>query len=71
MSMTTIVKKDVKKFMRGLRRYYDDVWRLPKSQYLKEPDFVVIDPKTGKKVKVSFVSLDDGEVVSVVYDDIS
>jgi len=70
-SMTTIVKRDVKRFVKELRRYYDDVWKMPKSQYLSKPDFVVVDPKTGKKLKVSFVSLDDGETVSVVYDDIS
>lgn len=44
---------------------------MPSSQYLASPDFVVVDPKTGKKTKVSFVSLDDGEVVGVVYDDLS
>lgn len=69
--MTTVVKRDVKKFMKEIKHYYDDVWKLPQSPYLKKPDFVVVDPRTGKKVKVSFVSMDDGEVVSVVYDELS
>jgi len=30
----------------------------------------VVDPRSGKKTKVSFVSLDDGEVVGVVYDEL-
>lgn len=69
--MTTIVRKDVKRFVKELRIYYDDVWKMPASNYLSKPDFVVVDPKTGKKLRVSFVSLDDGETVSVVYDDVS
>ena len=70
-SMPTMIKKDLRKFMKELKLHYDDVWRVPSSEYLKNPDFVVVDPKTGKKMRVSFVSLDDGEVVSVVYDDLS
>jgi len=69
--MPTMIKKDLKKFMKELKRHYDDVWHVPSSEYLKKPDFVIVDPKTGKKIKVSFVSLDDGEVVSVVYDELS
>ncbi len=69
--MTTVVRKDVKKFFESLKKHYGDVWHLPRSEYLKKPDFVVVDPKTGKKLKISFVSLDDGEVVGVVYDELS
>ncbi|GEM_PF-722287 len=69
--MATIVKKDINKFVKELKMHYSDVWRMPKSEYLKKPDFVVIDPKSGKKIKVSYVSLDDGEVISVVYDELS
>ncbi|WP_297500479.1 hypothetical protein [Thermococcus sp.] len=66
--MSTILKRDPEKFLRELRVHYSDVWRVPTSKYLLKPDFIVIDPKSGKKTKVSFVSLDDGEVVGVVYD---
>ncbi len=69
--MATIVKKDINKFVRELKMHYNDVWKIPKSEYLKKPDFVVVDPKSGKKIKVSYVSLDDGEIISVVYDDLS
>ncbi|WP_297470370.1 hypothetical protein [Thermococcus sp.] len=67
--MSTIIKRDPKKFLREMSVHYGDVWRMPSSKYLLRPDFVVVDPKTGKKTKVSFVSLDDGEVVGVVYDE--
>ncbi len=56
--------------MRELRVHYGDVWKMPSSRYLSKPDFIVVDPRTGKKTKVSFVSLDDGEVVGVVYDEL-
>lgn len=69
--MTTVIKKDPSLFLKELREYYDDVWKLPQSQYLEKPDFLVVDQRTGKKAKVSFVVLDDGETVSVVYDDMS
>ncbi|NJE03581.1 hypothetical protein [Thermococcus sp. MV11] len=68
--MTTVIKKDTKRFLRELKTHYGDVWRIPRSNYLSKPDFVVIDPKSGRKTKVSFVSLDDGQVVGVVYDDL-
>ncbi|NJE54868.1 hypothetical protein [Thermococcus sp. 21S9] len=68
--MATVIKRDPSKFLREMKTHYGDVWRMPSSRYLLQPDFVVVDPKTGKKTKVSFVSLDDGEVVGVVYDDL-
>jgi len=68
--MATVIKRDPSKFLREMKTHYGDVWRMPSSRYLLHPDFVVVDPKTGKKTKVSFVSLDDGEVVGVVYDDL-
>ncbi|AHL23804.1 MULTISPECIES: hypothetical protein [Thermococcus] len=67
--MTTVLKRDVGRFLKEMKVHYGDVWRMPSSKYLLQPDFVVVDPKTGKKTKVSFVSLDDGEVVGVVYDE--
>ncbi len=70
-SMTAIIKKDVNKFVKELKKHYSDVWKIPSSKYLDNPDFIVVDPKTGKKVKISFVALDDGETVSIVYDDLS
>ena len=69
--MTTVIKRNPALFLKELRRYYDDIWRLPGSQYLSDPDFLVVDPKTGKGAKVAFVVLDDGGTVSVVYDDMS
>jgi hypothetical protein len=69
-SMTTVIKRDTRKFMKELRVHYGDVWKMPSSRYLSKPDFIVVDPRTGKKTKVSFVSLDDGEVVGVVYDEL-
>jgi hypothetical protein len=66
--MPTVIKRDLAKFVKELQVHYGDVWKLPESKYLMRPDFIVVDPKTGKKTKVSFVSLDDGEVVGVVYD---
>ncbi|MBP1911932.1 hypothetical protein J2747_001225 [Thermococcus stetteri] len=69
--MPTVIKRDPKRFLKELRIHYGDVWKMPSSQYLASPDFVVVDPRTGKKTKVSFVSLDDGEIVGVVYDDLS
>ncbi|EEB74089.1 hypothetical protein [Thermococcus sp. AM4] len=69
--MATVIRKNPALFLRELREYYDDVWKMPGSEYLKDPDFLVVDQKTGKKAKVSFVVLDDGETVSVVYDDMS
>jgi hypothetical protein len=69
--MTTVIKRNPALFLRELREYYSDVWRMPQSQYLSSPDFLVVDQRTGKKAKVSFVVLDDGETVSVVYDDMS
>ena len=41
-SMPTMIKKDLKKFMKELKLHYDDVWRVPSSEYLKQPDFVVV-----------------------------
>ena len=67
--MTTVLKRDVGRFLKEMKTHYGDVWRMPSSKYLLQPDFVVVDPKTGKKTKVSFVSLDDGEVVGIVYDE--
>jgi hypothetical protein len=68
--MTTVIRKDAERFLKELKAHYGDVWRMPSSNYLSKPDFVVVDPKSGKKTKVSFVSLDDGEVVGVVYDEL-
>ncbi|WP_258084999.1 hypothetical protein [Thermococcus thermotolerans] len=68
--MTTVIRRDAERFLKELRAHYGDVWRIPSSRYLSKPDFVVVDPKSGKKTKVSFVSLDDGEVVGVVYDEL-
>ena len=68
--MTTVLKRDVNGFLRELRENYGDVWRIPGSGYLSKPDFVIVDPHSGKKTRVSFVSLDDGEVVGVVYDEL-
>jgi hypothetical protein len=67
--MPTVIRKDPGKFLRELKAHYGDVWRMPSSNYLTNPDFVVVDPKSGKKTKLSFVSLDDGETVAVVYDE--
>ncbi|AIU69813.1 hypothetical protein TEU_05400 [Thermococcus eurythermalis] len=67
--MTTVLKRDVDRFLKEMKVHYGDVWKIPSSKYLVSPDFVVVDPKTGKKTKVSFVSLDDGEVVGIVYDE--
>lgn len=67
--MTTVLKRDVDRFLKEMKVHYGDVWKIPSSKYLVRPDFVVVDPKTGKKTKVSFVSLDDGEVVGIVYDE--
>jgi hypothetical protein len=69
--MTTVIRRDPCRFLKELRTHYGDVWKMPSSQYLSRPDFVVVDPRTGKKTKVSFVSLDDGEIVGVVYDELS
>ncbi|AEH24452.1 hypothetical protein [Pyrococcus yayanosii] len=69
--MVTTIKRDPMRFLRELKKHYDVVMRIPGSEYLKSPDFVVVDPKTGKKLKVSFVTLDDGELAGVVYDSIS
>ncbi|WP_456369031.1 hypothetical protein [Thermococcus sp.] len=69
--MTTVIKRDPHRFLEELRVHYSDVWEIPSSQYLSTPDFIVVDPKTGKKTRVSFVSLDDGEIVGVVYDGLS
>jgi len=68
--MTTVIKRDPRRFLKDLKTHYGDVWRIPSSNYLSNPDFLVVDPKSGKKTKVSFVSLDDGETVAVVYDDL-
>ncbi len=68
--MTTVLKRDAGRFLKELRRNYGDVWKIPGSGYLSKPDFIVVDPRSGKKTKVSFVSLDDGEVVGVVYDEL-
>lgn len=68
--MTTVIRKDVKRFLKELGVHYGDVWKMPCSRYLSKPDFVVVDPRSGKKTRVSFVSLDDGEVVGVVYDEL-
>jgi len=67
--MTTVLKRDVDRFLKEMKVHYGDAWKIPSSKYLVRPDFVVVDPKTGKKTKVSFVSLDDGEVVGIVYDE--
>ncbi len=68
--MTTIIKRDPHRFLRDMKAHYGDVWHIPSSKYLSKPDFVVVDPRSGKKTKVSFVSLDDGETVAVVYDEL-
>nr|WP_206203370.1 MULTISPECIES: hypothetical protein [unclassified Thermococcus] len=68
--VTTVIRRDADRFLKELRAHYGDVWKMPASKYLSKPDFVVVDPKSGKKTKVSFVSLDDGEVVGVVYDEL-
>ncbi|MDI3474945.1 MAG: hypothetical protein PWQ95_673 [Thermococcaceae archaeon] len=68
--MTTVIKRDPARFLKELRTHYGDVWKMPTSDYLRKPDFVVLDPKTGKKTRVSFVSLEDGETVAVVYDEL-
>jgi len=67
--MTTVIRRDAEKFLKELQAHYGDAWKMPRSKYLSKPDFIVIDPRSGKKTKVSFVSLDDGEVVGVVYDE--
>jgi len=69
--MPTVIRRDSKRFLEELRAHYGDIWRIPSSKYLSRPDFVVVDPRSGKKTRVSFVSLDDGEVVGVVYDELS
>ncbi|AFK22532.1 hypothetical protein [Pyrococcus sp. ST04] len=66
-----VIKKNPERFLKELRKHYDLVMRIPSSEYLKKPDFVVVDPKTGKKVKVSFVTLEDGQFAGIVYDDSS
>ncbi|AEC52694.1 hypothetical protein PNA2_1779 [Pyrococcus sp. NA2] len=66
-----VIRRNPERFLRELKRHYDLVMKIPSSEYLKNPDFVVVDPKTGKKIKVSFVTLDDGEFAGVVYDDSS
>ena len=68
--MPTVIRDNPRRFLREMKVHYGNAWRMPSSGYLIQPDFVVVDPKTGKKTKVSFVSLDDGEVVGVVYDDL-
>ncbi|WP_297419806.1 hypothetical protein [Thermococcus sp.] len=68
--MTTVLKRDTGRFLKELKRNYSDVWRIPGSEYLSKPDFVVVDPRSGKKTRVSFVSLDDGEIVGVIYDEL-
>lgn len=69
--MLMVIKCDFKRFLKEFCIYYGDVWKMFLSQYLVSLDFVVVDLKIGKKIKVSFVFLDDGEVVGVVYDDFS
>ncbi|WP_048146843.1 hypothetical protein [Pyrococcus abyssi] len=66
-----VIKRNPDRFLRELKKHYDLVMRIPSSEYLRNPDFVVVDPKTGKKIKVSFVTLDDGEFAGVVYDETS
>ncbi|AAL81472.1 hypothetical protein PFDSM3638_06720 [Pyrococcus furiosus DSM 3638] len=66
-----VIKKNPEVFLRDLKKHYDVVVKMPSSEYLKKPNFVVVDPKSGKKVKVSFIYLDDGEFAGVVYDDSS
>jgi len=68
--MTTVIKRDPRRFLKDMKAHYGDVWRIPSSNYLSNPDFLVVDPRSGKKTKVSFVSLDDGETVAVVYDEL-
>jgi len=68
--MTTVIKRDPSRFLKDMKAHYGDVWKMPSSNYLANPDFVVVDPRSGKKTKVSFVSLDDGETVAVVYDEL-
>jgi hypothetical protein len=70
-NMTTVIKRNPALFLRELKEYYSDVWRMPNSQYLSRPDFLVVDRKTGEKVRVSFVVLDDGGTVGIVYDELS
>ena len=69
--MTSDIKRNPALFLKELKEYYNDVWKIPGSEYLKEPDFLVVDQATGKKAKISFVVLDDGETISVVYDEMS
>ncbi|MFA4647489.1 hypothetical protein P8X24_09615 [Pyrococcus kukulkanii] len=66
-----VIKKNPEIFLKELKRHYDVVMRIPSSEYLKKPDFVIVDPKSGKKIKVSFVTMDDGQFAGVVYDETS
>lgn len=47
--MPTVIKRDPKRFLKELRIHYGDVWKMPSSQYLASPDFVVVDPKTAER----------------------
>ncbi|HII61807.1 TPA: hypothetical protein HA331_08750 [Pyrococcus horikoshii] len=66
-----VIRRNPENVLKELKRHYDLVMKIPSSEYLRNPDFIVVDPRSGKKVKISFVTLDDGEFAGVVYDDTS
>ncbi len=65
--MVTVVKGDINSFVSDLLRYYREVWEIPDSSFLHDPDIIVEDSRANRYLKVSFVDLDDGEPVGVVY----
>ncbi len=65
--MATVMKGDVDSFVNELLRYYREVWEIPESSLLSNPDLIVEDSKGRKSLKVSFVDLGDGETIGVIY----
>ncbi len=69
--MTTVIRRNPVRFLKELKMFYNDIWEIPGSKYLSKPDFLVVDQRGKKRMKVSFVALDDGETVSVVYEELN
>jgi len=65
--MATVMKGNASSFVMELIRYYKEAWEIPESSLLNDPDLIVEDSKERKTVKVSFIDLDDGEPIGVIY----
>ncbi|NPA48302.1 MAG: hypothetical protein GXO14_06645 [Thermococci archaeon] len=65
--MTTVMMGDVDSFVTEILRYYREVWEIPESKLLSDPDMIIEDSRKRKSLRISFVELEDGEPVGVVY----